>query len=84
MSAAELVDVTMCVDCAMWHANGDTSGMSAETEQRVTGADPGGWVIVGEPDGFSWRACDLCGTTLGGDRVTGWVDPRDPEPEVTR
>lgn len=29
---------------------------------------------------FSWRACGICGTRLGGDRERWhWIDPKDPE-----
>jgi len=32
---------------------------------------------------FSWSACGVCGTTLGGDRsVWHWIDPNDPKREI--
>ena len=65
----------ICVDCAMLIANGDTSGMDHETEQRVTNpeldylGDGGYWVIGNDTDPFSWNECDRCNSPLGGERM---------------
>jgi hypothetical protein len=61
----------ICSDCAMWHANADSSGMDAETEARVRAV--GGHWVVGDHVGFSWHRCDSCGSWLGGDRFVGSV-----------
>jgi len=65
-------DMLICIDCAMLHANADTSGIdSPEREAEVlAGLNDYPFVIVGEPHGFSWSACDTCGSRLGGDRFT--------------
>jgi hypothetical protein len=63
----EWAEGEVCVDCAMWHANGDTSGIDdPEHEARVRLVTQ--HVIIGEPVGFSWRRCEACGDSRGGDR----------------
>lgn len=66
-----------CTDCLMLVANGETppemdeaatAAYLAEVERRSAG-----YTVVPACDeecegGFSWSACDLCGSTLGGDR----------------
>lgn len=69
-------DGHICVDCLVFVANGDTSGMDEETEARVTGpfamlSDY--WVTSDDEGSFSWSSCDRCGTTLGGVRYGAWV-----------
>lgn len=67
----EWVEVSMCPDCACWHANGDASGIdNPEREAAVCGVQ-GRWVVGGY-EGFSWSRCDACHDTRGGDRFSGW------------
>jgi hypothetical protein len=67
---------SVCIDCAMVIANGDTSGISdLELWEAMIGEhDPtenGKWTYVidsGEAH-FSCRRCDYCGSNLAGDRL---------------
>lgn len=69
-------DLTACTDCLMAIANGDFSGMDDATEKRVrTALDEWGkrgtLVPSGDEDEeehFSWSACDICDSGLGGNR----------------
>lgn len=65
-------DLRICVDCAMLHANADTSGVDdpSRLAEVLAGLEDYPFVIVGEHHGFSWSACDTCGSRLGGDRFT--------------
>jgi len=78
-------DIRICVDCACYHANGDTTGIeSAEREAEVIAARmlaPGEHIAVGDSDGFSWSSCDACGSDLGGDRFSATLFSEDDEPE---
>jgi hypothetical protein len=60
----------ICVDCAMVHANADSSGI--ESEERLSevmrGLERFPVLAVLEPEGFSWSPCGACGSVLGGDR----------------
>ena len=77
---SEHVDVISgqaCIDCTMMLANGcGTDEERAHAETMETG-----WVNAcpDECEGFfSWRACDVCGTTLGGDRhPVAWFPPTE-------
>jgi hypothetical protein len=86
--ATETTALEVCSDCLFWLANGevtDSNGddiTAAHVAKMVTvwgeGFDitPGS---IGADDGeafFSWRQCDGCGSTLGGDRhsATAWVE----------
>lgn len=68
------VDLSICTDCLMLEANGETppdfdEATTVEYLDRVTRASEGGHVALGgEHQGFSWSSCDLCGSGLGGDR----------------
>jgi len=76
MITATDIDITICVDCAMWHANRDTSGTSrcdtddglAEFLADVRLNTRGYVVAVG--DSHDWHTfdygCDSCGSTLAG------------------
>lgn len=68
----EIIVASICVDCALWHANGDTSGMDADTEARVmdaSGVEDGYHVVVLDfGTEFTRRACDACHSPLGGAR----------------
>lgn len=82
--------LSVCIDCYGTDANGSdwiTSGdrepfnLIPEADSVTAGwiHDPDEFIIEVEPDdndnlGFSWSACDACGSPLGGDRykMTGW------------
>ena len=80
----EQYDVSMCIDCAMFHANGELPS-DANDERRFeivhpkelrdeNGEDYSTKVFVtGEENYFSWYQCDLCHCGLGGDRIDGIV-----------
>ena len=71
-------DLLVCTDCTMAIANDDYTGLDyhygpAESERREAEiragiASMGGYPVIGDEYGFSWRPCDCCGTELGGDR----------------
>jgi hypothetical protein len=65
-------DMLICIDCAMLHANADTSGIdSPEREAEVfAGLNKHPFIIVGDGWGFSNHPCDACGSRLAGDRYT--------------
>lgn len=81
MPTTEFIEIAICDDCAMFYANGDTSGCTPEDEARViAGADTvGGHVIVDCDDDcteFSKSRCDACNTRYAGRRHKAWLDPR--------
>ena len=70
-----------CTDCAMFVANGEPPLRDPETGLDWSQAEEEAWVqewanenrgiiwsLGDDEDDFSWRACDLCGTALGGAR----------------
>lgn len=65
----------ICTDCVLLVANGDTSGYPGDVDEYLRRVDAGygsdvETVVVGTGDAyFSWSACDLCNTRLGGDRM---------------
>lgn len=63
----EWASAEICLDCAMWHANGDTSGIDDAEREAVVRAVSGLWV-VGEPSGFAFHRCESCHDYRGGDR----------------
>lgn len=73
----ESIDISICVDCAVWHANGDISGIDDEVREAEVRAAAGigtGTVVVGDGEAyFSWSRCDACRTTLGGDRIDSYL-----------
>lgn len=89
----ESFDGEMCVDCIMLLANGETPPEMSdrETEDWLAAIDRNwpeseGWHLVPACDegcegSFSWRACDVCGSNLGGDRhpVYAWREVADDE-----
>lgn len=59
----------ICIDCAMFHANADVSGIDDEARLEAVTAYEG--FLVVDPDDqhdFSWKPCDACRSTLGGAR----------------
>lgn len=68
------MELRICVDCAMVHANADWSGVPDESVAAIeAGLERFPFLAVGEPHGFSWSSCDACGSHLGGDRFTACV-----------
>jgi hypothetical protein len=75
MSEYDFIDIDICADCLMWHANGDLSGVAEDDILAVVTAsgidagydvEPGG---SGSDDGhFSKQPCDSCRQPLGGMR----------------
>jgi len=72
------IDVSMCVTCLVWLANGDgdterTEGEEREFVDRLASRWDGWYLAPGASDeeAFSWSPCDVCGSTLGGDRAPG-------------
>jgi protein-tyrosine phosphatase len=63
-------DLYICVDCAMFHANGETPvGLDLdEAVAWIESLDDSGHWVVGDEAGFSRSACHSCGSHLGGDR----------------
>lgn len=82
----ESYDLEACINCVMLLANRETPTEmdESETAEWLAGMDKAwpeseGWHLApacGEDceGGFSWRACGVCGSNLGGDRhaVTAW------------
>jgi hypothetical protein len=78
-------DLLICTDCAAISANGThghcvdccEDGIVCEERMRTIKGITKIWgqrsLIVGEPDGFSHRRCDGCGSVLSGDRWTAVV-----------
>lgn len=75
----ERIDVEVCVDCLMLDACGPGE-LDEETVKRCSDGfalnETDGWHYFNAcPEecegGFSWSACDICGSTLGGDRHPG-------------
>jgi hypothetical protein len=63
------MDIILCVDCAMFHANGEAPEHAGPIWFATVFDRLGDAVVaVGDDYGFSWRWCDSCGSTLGGDR----------------
>lgn len=63
-------ELEACVDCLMWVANGEATD---EHAARIASQRPGvEHIIVAcneDCEGpFSWRPCEVCGSTLGGER----------------
>jgi len=69
------LDGGACDDCAIAIANGDYSGMSEAIEARVKAGIEriGQWLIVGDEEGFRWRACAVCGALPGNRHAVGYL-----------
>lgn len=66
-------ELSVCVDCYFYAANGEFDpDISPEREREITDAfdSSSSQLVCGNDDTneFSWRPCQLCGTTLGGSR----------------
>lgn len=72
-------DLSICVDCAMYLANGiDAFDDVSEARQKEIEAgeqhlNSDGWRVALDDDGnateFSWSSCDCCKSVLAGNRV---------------
>lgn len=61
----ETIEYSVCRDCLMYVAYGHEN----ETMQAHIARTGGHFVPDGHSDNeFSWRPCELCGSTLGGSR----------------
>jgi len=73
-------DLLACDDCVQAIANDDYSGLdyclspdeaeAREAQIRAGIAGLGGYAVVGDEYGFTWSACDVCGSDKGGTRHT--------------
>ena len=72
-------ELSVCADCLFWLANGDVLPEDRDPEEflsdvrRTLGEDLRHVVITGESLGFSWSACESCGSTLGGERFSAAI-----------
>lgn len=81
----EFIDIDICSDCMMWHANADLSGTPDDCQEAVVaavGIDEGYDVIPGTDyvgDGhFSKTPCDACRQKYGGNRYPATMMSRYP------
>ena len=71
-----IAELAICADCLFWFDYGDESLSDSDRTpdefradvRRTLGEDVNHVVVTGEELGFSWSACESCGSTLGGDR----------------
>ena len=75
----EFVECSICVDCAMFHANADTTGIDDPARVEEVTSVTGHYIVDCGDDGegcaaFSWSRCDACGTPLGGARHRAYVE----------
>lgn len=75
-----LYDTRICVNCALYHVNGDTTSLDdLEASRMIVGIDehvgPEFHVLVGEPVGFLMSPCGSCGSNLGGERYYAVLMP---------
>ena len=76
-------EAQVCVDCLQYSANGAGEIAPAKVEAIRVGLSAYGHHAEFHPNydpetldlsvSFSWSPCEVCGDTLGGDRVEGWV-----------
>ena len=76
MTTTETYEIDVCTDCLMFLANGDVPednphNWSPDDIDRQWPQRPGErtWIALGDSEQhFSWRRCEGCGSSLGGDR----------------
>jgi hypothetical protein len=79
---AGYVDVGLCCDtCVQGIANDDYSGCSDDEESATRAGiwqhhEVGHYLIVGDEQGFSWQACDICGALAGDRHKVGYMEPK--------
>ena len=68
--SVEVIDEGMCcVDCIQMIANGELPVDSTPERDKELEAISTEWCMgEGDDDEFSWRDCDVCGSSLGGTR----------------
>lgn len=79
----DFIEIDICSDCLMWHANGvlpddgledEVNAKSFEAIATAPGIDDGYDVVPGgsaDADAhFSWMPCDACRRPFGGQRYT--------------
>lgn len=68
-------EIECCVDCLMWYGTGEEQ--SPEHAKRLEEYESGIislFHIEPENPSFTWNGkCEMCGTTVGGDRFKGYV-----------
>lgn len=68
----EDIEAEVCIDCALYWANADLSGVESLDRQIEIGLAKGVpdncTVAIGDEAGFSWSRCEACLSPLGGDR----------------
>ena len=66
----DFTELKVCSDCLSAIANDDYSGLDDSREREVRAAIARHhWLVAGtEEYGFSWTPCDVCQSSLGGDR----------------
>lgn len=82
MRTNEIIQAEVCVDCAMYWANGEfPEGVTFEREMELAtcpGVPDNCTVAIGDDAGFSWSPCEACGSKLGGDRFEAVYLPTTP------
>lgn len=78
MAATTFARIEICACCLMALANADTSGHDFSCEGApeplaLWVESSNSLVLGGEEEGFSWSACEGCGSHLGGDRFRAYV-----------
>ncbi len=72
----EIIEIHICTDCAMWHANGDLTMI--EDIDRVAEIKACNAPVIVDPeedgDHFSFTPCGACGSRLGGSRTRAWLE----------
>lgn len=75
-----IAELAICADCLFWFDYGDLPSDSERGAdefvadvRRTLGEDVRHVVVTGEELGFSWSACESCGSTLGGDRFSAAI-----------
>lgn len=83
MTADDGIEVSICVDCLVYEANGETpvdldEAQTAEWLSRFhTGVGADHWLALGDSEGsFSWYPCHICRSPLGGDRYDATLFPK--------
>lgn len=67
-------EIMACIDCLLYVANGETPDADYAIDAVIRahlGSVDAANLVCGDGDKeneFSWRACECCGSTLGGSR----------------
>ena len=72
-----LIEFSVCVDCIHIIANGECGDMDetlAHADEMYRYSPDTVFIFGGEDLGFSFAICDGCGSQLGGDRFTAYVE----------